>query len=465
MKKINITIKKLANNVHIISSYTKFIFFYKFIIILLILLFLFYSLYFSIKYNSSNSINKNNKNLSNLKLPIRLAYYCNSIKYGGVERIIALLINKLSWTKLFKQYLITKSKILEEEYIIPNDTIRFSLIDLNMNIFDILKKEKIDILVYNLYRKEEMFKLTQLKRTKTIFYDHSSIFFWIYQKRYRFKNSFYSIYKRCKYVISLIPFENNYLFKKWGINSILMDNLNTYEYDSVFPSKLIESNIIMVGRGEDEYKRFDLGIKAMEYIVKEIPNCSMNIISIPTSKLIKLVDFLRLNENIKFIGFIKDPAIYYQNSSLHIMPSLTEAFPMVLSEAKIYGIPSIICGLDYLVLAKGGTVILYDDKPNIIAKEAIKILKNDSYRRKLGKEARESMKKRKNKYIVKKWIKMLVTVFYGEQYYNDKSEKISQNEINIILNNQLNLMKKRIPIFRAKSLEKLKSILLNSYYK
>ena len=221
----------------------------------------------------------------------------------------------------------------------------------------------------------------------------------------------------------------------------------------------------MVGRGEDEYKRFDLGIKAMEYIVKEIPNCSMNIISIPTSKLIKLVDFLRLNENIKFIGFIKDPAIYYQNSSLHIMPSLTEAFPMVLSEAKIYGIPSIICGLDYLVLAKGGTVILYDDKPNIIAKEAIKILKNDSYRRKLGKEARESMKKRKNKYIVKKWIKMLVTVFYGEQYYNEKSEKISQNEINIILNNQLNLLKKRIPIFRAKSLEKLKSILLNSYYK
>ena len=180
MKKINITIKKLANNVHIISSYTKIIFFYKFIIILLILLFLFYSLYFSIKFNSSNSIIKNNKSHSNLKHPIRLAYYCNTIKYGGVERIIALLINKLSLTKLFKQYLITKSKILEEEYIIPNDTIRFSLIELNMNIFDILKKEHIDILVYNLYRKEEMFKLTQLKRTKTIFYDHSSIFFWIY---------------------------------------------------------------------------------------------------------------------------------------------------------------------------------------------------------------------------------------------------------------------------------------------
>ena len=71
---------------------------------------------------------------------------------------------------------------------------------------------------------------------------------------------------------------------------------------------------------------------------------------------------------------------------------------MVLAEAKIFGIPSIICGLDFLVLSKGGTVILYDDDPDIIAKESIKILKNDRYRKKLGKEARKSMKNRKNKY-------------------------------------------------------------------
>ena len=50
---------------------------------------------------------------------------------------------------------------------------------------------------------------------------------------------------------------------------------------------------------------------------------------------------------------------------------------MALGEAKIFGIPSIICGLDFLSLAKGGTVIIYDDNPDTIAKEAIKILKNE----------------------------------------------------------------------------------------
>ena len=50
-------------------------------------------------------------------------------------------------------------------------------------------------------------------------------------------------------------------------------------------------------------------------------------------------------------------------------------------------------------MAKGGTVIIYDDNPDTIAKEAINILKNETYRKQLGKEARESMKMHQNKII------------------------------------------------------------------
>lgn len=311
-----------------------------------------------------------------------------------------------------------------------------------------------------------MYKLTEFEGTKTIFYDHSSIFIWIYLRKYNFKNSFYAIYKRAKYVISLIPFENDFLFKKWGINSILMDNLNTYDYDSVIPSDLKRNNIIMVGRARDRLKRFDLGVRSMKSIIEEIPNCIMNIISLPSQKLEKLINTLELDKNIKFIGFLKDPSTFYKNSSLHIMPSLTESYAMVLAEAKVFGIPSIICGLDYLSLAKGGTVILYDDEPEIIAKEAIKILKNNTYRQKLGKEARESMKIKKNKFIVKKWINLLLSVNNGEEYYNKlakNTEKISKEEYDIILKNQLNLLKKRRQIFRAKSLQRLNSLLLHNF--
>ena len=228
-------------------------------------------------------------------------------------------------------------------------------------------------MIYNLYNKKEIKLLNKLKKVKIIYYDHSSIFYWLYIKK-NFRDTIYYEYKNCDYVISLVPIENDYLFKKWGINSILMDNPITFEYDLVKPSDLKYKKIIMIGRAEDTRKRFKLGIYAMEFIVKAIKECEMNIISYHEKKLNKLIKRLSLEKNVRFVGYHKNIELYLKNSSLHILPSLTEAYPMVLSETKIFGIPSIICGLDYIALANKGTVIIYDDNPETIAKETIKLL-------------------------------------------------------------------------------------------
>ena len=45
---------------------------------------------------------------------------------------------------------------------------------------------------------------------------------------------------------------------------------------------------------------------------------------------------------------------------------------MALVEAKLFCIPTIICGLDFISLAKGGKIIIYDDNPDNIAKESKK---------------------------------------------------------------------------------------------
>ena len=103
-------------------------------------------------------------------------------------------------------------------------------------MFEVIEKIKLDIIIYNFYNKSEIYKLNQLKTIKLIVYDHSSIFLWIYQNRIKFEQTVYPEYKKCDYVISLIPLENDYLFKLWGINSIFMDNPTTFEYDSVIPS-------------------------------------------------------------------------------------------------------------------------------------------------------------------------------------------------------------------------------------
>ena len=421
---------------------------YKFRLILILFIAFIYISY--ILQYSNDKVFENNYIINNNM--IKIGYYCNSIKNGGVERVMAQLIKYLSIEKTFIHYLICVEGILEGEYPIPNSTIRINLKFRRLSLFNAIKRNNIDILIYNFYDRSEIKKLNKLDKTKVIFYNHSTYFYWIYLHVYNFKYSVYSDYKKCNYIISLIPVENDYLFKKWGINSILMDNPSTIEYNSVTPSELKQKNIIMVGRAKDHIKRYDLGIKAMQTIIKEITICEMNIVSVPLDKYERLIRELNLSNYVRFVGYQKDVEIYFKNSSLHIMPSLAESYSMALGEAKIFGVPSIICGLDYLLLAKGGTIIIYDDNPDTIAKEAIKILKDDKYRLKLGKEARQSMKKHNNTLIMKKWIELLMAVYKGDidTYRNisDKTYKIKDDEREHILNNQYQLFVRREPNFR-----------------
>jgi glycosyltransferase involved in cell wall biosynthesis len=159
-----------------------------------------------------------------------------------------------------------------------------------------------------------------------------------------------------------------------------------------------------------------------------------------------LVTKMNLNKNIEFVGYISNPSMFYTNASLHLFPTLAEAFPNILSETLVYGIPNILAGLDYVSTAKGGTVIIYDDSPISIAKIAIKILKNKRYRIKLGKGARNNMKKFRNDLLLRKWIKLLLSIYKGENYYKflrQKKRKSSEVEYINIINNQLKLLKLR----------------------
>ncbi len=170
-----------------------------------------------------------------------------------------------------------------------------------------------------------------------------------------------------------------------------------------------------------------------------------------TNYLIKMIRNLKLQNNIKLVGYTSIPEIYFKNASLHIFPTISESFGFALSETKIYGIPSILTGLDYVSIAKGGTIIIYDDKPKTIANEAIKILNSDNYRKRLGKEARLSMKKFNNYLLLKKWTKLILSVYNGDIYYQNLREqdnKISDKKALNILNNQIKLLKLRKSKFK-----------------
>ena len=120
---------------------------------------------------------------------------------------------------------------------------------------------------------------------------------------------------------------------------------------------------------------------------------------------------------------------------------------MVLVETKIYGIPNILLGLDYIANLKGGTTILYDETPESLAKEAIYILKNKTKIKRLSLFARNSIKKYNNELLLGKWLKLIFSIYKDDYNYYSKlreeGKKINEKEAVKIIKNQVKLLKIR----------------------
>ena len=409
--------------------------------------------YFELNKNFLNINNNLNLNLFyqyKIKNKIKIATFTYYLENGGRARITSLLFNYLYNIKIFNLFLFTIRNKDDNEYFIQAKINRI-LIN-NFTIIKLIKfilKKRINIFIYQFSYSNEINLLNKLKNVKVLNYLHQSIFSWIYSNYTTFK-SLYKSYQESNYVISLIHMENDYIFKKWGIKSILMNNFISYKYNSSFPMDLTSNIILMIGRADDKLKRFELGIQSMEYIRNEIPETQMRIVTNKTNTNIdylkNLINILSLENNIEFFGYSPVPEKYFRNICLNIITSISESFSLVLSETKIYGIPNILLGLDYISTANGGIVIIYDDSPESIAKESSKILLNYKYRKKLGNEGRRNMKKFENKILLKKWVKLILSIYYNNNNYENLrkiDKKISENKAQNFLKNQIKFLKKR----------------------
>jgi hypothetical protein len=245
--------------------------FYKiFLIIIIIISFNINKIINYYKYNPDKFYNKT------LNKRINIGIVSKSIKNGGIERVTTLILYYFNKVKIFKLFLFTVQKKQNNEYFIDSNIKRIAF---KNNLIELLQQQKIDILLYQCYNYKEINILNKIKNVKLILINNSCFFYWIYSNSYYYFKTYYQAYKNCDYTISLVPFENDYLFKKWGINSILMKNFIQYEYEAIVPSDLSSNIILMIGRGDDRDKRFDLGIKSMKYIINEVPQSEMKLIS------------------------------------------------------------------------------------------------------------------------------------------------------------------------------------------
>lgn len=316
-------------------------------------------------------------------------------------------------------------------------------------------ENKIDIIVQNedenLKEHKYLLELKQKYGTKLVQIMHEYYFYFLIHlgvvDHYNYK---WKPLKNFDAIISSVPCQI-YMYHLQKLNqSVYLPQHLPFEYREIQPSKLKTKNILMIGRISHE-KRYELGIKAMQIIIKKIPNAILKIIggfNKYTESLKKLAQDLNVSNNVMFYNSQQDLRSFYSNASLYFMTSSAESFSFVLAESKAYGLANIVTGKEYLVLAKKGSIVVKDDDYKDMAYKTIELFSNMTYLREQGKSARESLNNFLTKKVDLRYINLFESLMNGtsKEFFDSEYKKyINETESLKDLLNSLELAKTKRP--------------------
>ena len=316
-------------------------------------------------------------------------------------------------------------------------------------------ENKIDIIVQNedenLKEHKYLLEIKQKYGIKLVQIMHEYYFFFLIQYgvidhyNYRWKPL-----KNFDAIISSVPCQI-YMYHLQQLNqSIYLPQHLSFEYRKIKPSKLEAKNILMIGRISYE-KKFELGIKAMQIIIKKFPDAILQIIggfNKYTESLKKLAQDLNVSNNVMFYNSQQDLRPFYSNASLYFMTSNAESFSFVLAESKAYGLANIVTGKEYLVLTKNGSIVVKYDDYEEMAYKAIKLFSNMTYLREQGKSARESLNNFLPEKVDLRYINLYESLMNGtsKQFFDSEYKKyINETECLKELLTSLELVKAKKP--------------------
>ena len=284
-------------------------------------------------------------------------------------------------------------------------------------------------------------------------------------------NNITSFYRAWKYTelydaYVQIGIDDYYFFKSYGFKkNIFIPNLYTFEPSETPNANLTSHNLMMLGRLADKKKGVIYAIKAMELIVKEVPDAKLYLVSSDSSfnEFKNLTQKLNLTNNVVFTPFTCKISDYLLNTSIFFFPSITEAFPMALNEAKAYGLPCLTFDISYSVPYQSGVVKVDMFDYEALAREAIKLLKDYDYRVRIGKEAKLSLNKFNNNDTTNLWSRLFNALLAGGDEYQKLRKEIESKYYNEELaekhmEKQLNNLKRYNKFFRCHSLKNFTNI-------
>lgn len=235
--------------------------------------------------------------------------------------------------------------------------------------------------------------------SKWVKYSNGIDFAFFYQWLFCLPNERYVITK-IPNIITVSPQAKEWLSDMTNANVYVISNgVDLEKNRDIKPhSPIKHPSIFFVGVLEN-VKGVDTLLRAFLTVKEKIPNTYVYIAGRGTQEkeLKELVKELKIEENVKFLGYIteEEKYAYYKAVDACVIPSRLENEPLVLLEAMTCGTPVVasnVGGIPFIV-KDGKNGLLFESKSvDDLAEKVVTLLKDEKLRREMGEAGLEKVK-------------------------------------------------------------------------
>lgn len=169
--------------------------------------------------------------------------------------------------------------------------------------------------------------------------------------------------------------------------------------------------VIAVGR-LDYQKSFDRLIQVWEKVHQQMPDWRLDVFGQGEwqDMLQQMIDDRGLGESVKLNAPTKEIGKEYAESSMLVMSSHYEGFPMVMIEAMACGLPAVCfdfkCGPRDIIEEGANGLIVPDGDIDGLAGALVSLMKDDELRKKMGENAKKVVVTYSEEKVMAKWMEL-----------------------------------------------------------
>ena len=199
--------------------------------------------------------------------------------------------------------------------------------------------------------------------------------------------------------------------KMWGEMPNIRVIPNAANFIAQKYSDCSEKRVIAVGR-LDYQKSFDRLVLVWEKVHEKMPDWRLDIFGQGEWKemLQGMIDERGLQDCMRLNGPTKDIGKEYAESSMLVMSSHYEGFPMVMIEAMACGLPAVCfdfkCGPRDIIQHEENGLVVPDGDIDGLAEAMIRLMKDEKLRERMGENAKRVVETYSEEKVMGKWVSL-----------------------------------------------------------